>query len=301
MRRTARICALAVPALLAVLAAPARSAEPAARWEVTPAAPRVGDAITARLVARPAEGARIDWDGVRPEFPGLALTGSGPIAPGPGADGRAYTLHADLPGTYTLPAVTLPVAGPDGAGSLSAAAATVTVAGAFDPESPPPPAPAKPPVALAPPWGLYGAGAAAAVAMLAAALWLARRRRAAPAAPAPADPPPPPDRVALERLAALDPDALDPRAFHGALSAVTRAYLEDRFQVPARARTTAEIAARVSGREGAPVADWLAAWDLVKFARVEPPREAARESLEAVRRWVRETAAGADSGPGAAP
>jgi hypothetical protein len=288
--------------LAALLAGPAwAAAPPDAHWEVTPKAPRVGDAITARLVVHPPAGATVTWDGVRPGFPGMALTGSGPLPPGEKTDGRAYTLHADLPGTYTLPAVSLPWSGPDGSGTLAAQAVPVTVAGAFDPESPPPPAPAKGPVALAPPWGLYGAGAAAALGLLGAVLWLARRRNGAPAAPAPADPPVAPDRAALEALAALDPDGMSPRAFYGALSAVTRAYLEDRHGVPARARTSAEIAALVSGKEGAPVADWLADWDLVKFARLEPPPGAAREALEAVRRWVEATAKRPDAGPGAVP
>jgi hypothetical protein len=276
-------------------AAPAPAPVPEVRWEVTPAAPRVGDVVTARLVVRVPAGVQVRWEGVRPEFTGLALTGTAPAAAGPGADARAYTLAADLPGTFRLPEVAVPWSGPDGSGAATAAAVPVTVAGAFDPESPPPPAPAKGPVSLAPPWGLYGAVAAAAVAVLAAALYLARRRRAAPRAVPPPAPAVPPGRVALERLAALDPDGMQPRVFYGALSAVARAYLEDRFGVPARARTTEEIAALVSGREGAPVADWLAGWDLAKFARLEPPREDARAALEAVRRWVRETG----QGPGA--
>lgn len=300
MRRAWLLLALAL-AGTAHAETPAEPSVPDAHWEVTPKSPRVGDALTARLVARPPNGARVDWDGVRPAFPGLALTGSGPLPPGAKADGRIYTLHGDLPGTYTLPALELPYAGPAGAGTLAVPAVPVTVAGAFDPESPPAPAPAKGPVAVAPPWGLYGAGAAAALGLLGAALWLARRRNGAAAAPAPAEPPLRPDRTALERLATLDPDALPPRAFYGALSAVVRAYLEDRHGVPARARTTTEIAARVTGKEGAPVADWLAAWDLVKFARLDPPPEAGREDLEAVRRWVQETAERFEPDAGDAP
>jgi hypothetical protein len=42
--------------------------------------------------------------------------------------------------------------------------------------------------------------------------------------------------------------------------------------------------------DGPPVAAWLAAFDLVKFAKVEPTREEARAHLEAVRRWVVATA-----------
>jgi len=293
---TARRLAAALLAGALALAAPAGAA-PSARWQVSPPAPVVGDVITARLALDLPPGAEAEWAGVAPDFGGLAVAGVAPLAaPGGGEAGRVYTLHADLPGAYRLPAVTVPYAGPGGAaGRVEAAAVSVTVAGAFDPEGPPPPpAPARGPVALPLPWPVYALGGAAAALAGGAALWLWRRRRPLPAQAPPA-PPPAPDRAALARLDALDPDALPPRVFYGALSEIARGYLEDRFGVPARARTTSETAAGLKGHGdgvGAPVAEWLAGWDLVKFARLDPPPADARGALEAVRGWVRRTAPG---------
>jgi hypothetical protein len=306
-----------LPPVLAALAAvlllgAAPPGPPSAAWTADPPQPRVGDRITARLTVTLPEGARPLWDGVTPDFGQLAAAPdeAAPPAPSePGAGGRTFTLYADLPGDYRLPAVTVPYATADGAsGSVSAAPLALTVAGAFDPAGTlPPPAPAKPPVTVPPPWGLYGAILGGVLLALGAALWWWRRRRPGEApVPTVSAPPVPPDRAALARLAELDPAGLPPRAFYGALSEVARGYLEDRFGVPARARTTPETTALLNGREapvGAPVAEWLAGWDLVKFARLDPPREEAGAALEAVRRWVLETAPSAPSAPpaGVAP
>jgi hypothetical protein len=285
---------------LALGSAPAPAwAAPGAAWRLTPAEPRVGDRITARLEVTLPAGARADWQGVAPAFGPLVPEAATDLPAVPGPDGtsvtRAFVLYADLPGTYHLPRVPIPWRAPDGAiHTLTAAAVDFAVAGAFDPAGPaPPPAPAKPPVGLPlPAWvpvALAGAGLAMALLAWAA---IRRLRRRPPPAPLPrADTPP--HEAALARLAGLDPDRLPLRDFYGRLSEVARAYLEDRFGLPAPRRTTAETRGLLAGLElpaGAPVAEWLAAFDLVKFAKAEPSREEARAHLEAVRRWVAATA-----------
>jgi hypothetical protein len=288
----------------ALLLGAAPPGPPSAAWTADPANPRVGDRITAHLTVTLPAGARPLWEQVTPDFGELVPAQEPAAPPEPDAGARTFTLYADLPGDYALPAVTVPYATADGgSGSVSAASLALAVAGAFDPVGPvPDPAPAKPPVTVPPPWGLYGAILGAVLLALGAALWWWRRRRPVEApAPAVSAPSVPPDRAALARLAELDPAGLPPRAFYGALSEVVRGYLEDRFGVPARARTTPETTALLNGRKahvGAPVAEWLAGWDLVKFARLDPPREEAGAALEAVRRWVLETAPSAPSGGG---
>lgn len=304
-----RAARAAVPIVLVALGlawAPAAPlwAAPEAAWTLTPEHPRVGDRITARLTVALPPGTAVDWDAVAPAFEGLDPAGAVPAPVGPdGAEARDFALYADLPGTYRLPEVALGWRGPDGAsGTVHARPVDLTVTGAFDPAGPaPPPAPAKPPVGLPlPPW-VYGAAALAALVAVAAAWGLYRRFRRRGRRPVPAPPTPTPvpaHERALMRLAALDPAALSSRAFYDALSDVARAYLEERFGLPARRRTTGEthrlLAALKPDAEGpmvAPVSDWLVVWDMVKFARVEPPAGYARAHLEAVRRWVTATAA----------
>lgn len=280
-----------------------------AAWGVTPAKPQVGDRIEARLTLTLPAGGRADWQGVAPAFDPLIPQGVTTVPPAPAPDGgtaevRSWTLYADLPGTYRLPAVPIPWRDADGTPhTVTAAAAAFAVAGAFDPAGPvPPPAPAKPPLALPlPAWVPAGIGGVALAAVVLG--WIGYRRLRH--APDPAPPPSawvPPHEAALARLAGLDPDRLPLRDFYGRLSDVARAYLEERWGLPAPTRTTAETRRLLAGMErpaGAPVAEWLAAFDLVKFARLEPSRDEARAHLEAVRRWVaatgRQTGAAADS------
>lgn len=304
MRRSAAFLLLAF--VFGLPHAWAAAADPGVAWRLTPAEPKVGDRITARLEVTLPPRARADWQGVAPAFDPLVPDTVTDLPPAPAPQGggtvvaREYVLYADLPGTYPLPRVAIPWRAPDGTvHTATAPSVDFAVAGAFDPAGPvPPAAPAKPPVGLPlPAWVPVAVAAAGLVAVLLAWGGYRRLRRRPPVAPPPrADTPP--HEAALARLAGLDPDRLPPRDFYGRLSDVARAYLEARFGLPAPRRTTAETRGLLAGLDradaagpaGAPVAEWLAAFDLVKFAQVEPSREEARAHLEAVRRWVAATA-----------
>jgi len=302
--RAAVLLVLAVFLALGLAPGLAVAAAPNAAWEVVPSAPKVGDRITARLVVTLPAGATADWQAVAPAFDPLVPDAVEEIPAATTPDGtttaRAYTLYADLPGTYPLPAVVIPWRAQDGAvHTVRAAPADIAVAGVFDPAGPvPPAAPAKPPVGLPlPAWVPAALGGAALALGLLAWAGYRRLRRRSPVASLP-QPGVPPHEAALKRLAGLDPDRLPPRDFYGRLSDVARAYLEERWGLPALRRTTAETGRLLSGLDragldrpsGAPVAEWLAAFDLVKFARVQPSRDEARAHLEAVRNWVAATA-----------
>src|SRR5262245_44160050 len=92
----------------------------------------------------------------------------------------------------------------------------------------------------APPWPVFAA-AGGGLLLLAAVWWLSRRRRRVV--------PPSPDRVALgelERLARQEPaTAAEVERHQRELAQVVRAYLEQRFQLPAQRRTSAELAAEL--------------------------------------------------------
>ncbi len=141
------------------------------------------------------------------------------------------------------------------------------------------------------PWVLVALAVLAVAALAAYALW--RRRQRAEGAPpgglAPA-PPEPPHKVALRtlRFVELNTDLHDPahlKPFYTDLAAALRTYLADRLGVPARERTTPELAALLRRHAGVPqrvggqVEAVLELADLVKFADVRPDAEANRQAI----------------------
>jgi hypothetical protein len=139
-------------------------------------------------------------------------------------------------------------------------------------------------------------------AALGAAAWEAWRRwKARPAAEGPAAPPAPPvsPEVAAENaLAELAASQLWERGEHAAfylrLTDILRAYLEARFEAPASAMTSVELARLVKSREpdlkaSALVRDLLSRADLVKFARITPGADEGPRDVGLVREVVRTT------------
>lgn len=166
----------------------------------------------------------------------------------------------------------------------------------------------KPPLAARPalwPWLL--------LALLAAAAWYARRqwRRRQGATPAaPAEPPVPLEFRIERRLAALEASGLWENGRHGdyylGLTEILRAYLEERWAVPATAMTSGEVARLVKARAdlatAATVRELLERADLVKFARLKPGAQDGPNDVERVRRFVfatspRELAGAAGAAP----
>jgi hypothetical protein len=142
------------------------------------------------------------------------------------------------------------------------------------------------------PWVLVALAVLGLVALAAYVLWQRRQRAGEDAlggglAPAP---PEPPHKVALRtlRFIELNTDLHDPahlKPFYTDLAAALRTYLADRLRIPARERTTPELAALLRRHAGVPrrvrgqVAAVLELADLVKFADLRPDAEANRQAV----------------------
>ena len=156
---------------------------------------------------------------------------------------------------------------------------------ALDPDAPGP-AELPPPPETTLPWAWPAAGAAALFVLL-----LLYRSRSRPAPPAPPPPPPKdapgPDVVALERLARLRAAGLDTQPFYLEATGLVREYIGARFDVPAETMTTEETLREVPAGQLAPALDHC---DRVKFGRRQPSAAERDDTLDAIERFVKETA-----------
>ena len=147
-----------------------------------------------------------------------------------------------------------------------------------------------------PKWWVVAGGLAAASVV---GVGLLRRRRAlrpraSPVSPAPpaVAPTPDPYEQAMIRLQGIEQSGRagegEPARRYAAVADVLRAYLEDAHGVPARRRTSGELARAlpagltVNG-VGSRFAALLAEADLVKFARLRPDADAAEEAVRSAR------------------
>jgi len=98
----------------------------------------------------------------------------------------------------------------------------------------------------------------------------------------------PPEEIALERLRALAASGMldgdDRRPFYFAVSEIVRDFLGRRYGFDALELTSAELLARLEKGDGAtavrePVARWLEATDLVKYAGLAAARADAERAL----------------------
>lgn len=117
------------------------------------------------------------------------------------------------------------------------------------------------------------------------------------------EPPPPPPKpahvLALERLDELESEQLwqsgQINPYYTRLSYVLRAYLEDRFNVPALESTTRQIdtalvdKGNLANDQRAELSQLLQLSDLVKFARAEPDENLHQRGLDRVRTFVTNT------------
>ena len=147
---------------------------------------------------------------------------------------------------------------------------------------------------------IYGAAALLAAALGALVTWLVVRRLRARVAARPGPPPRPAHEIALEKLDRLGQygflEDADNRPFYFAVSEIIREYLGARFGFDSLELTTDELVdelRRSAGRElgiyAGEVEGWLAACDLVKFAKTSPSATEARGSLETALRIVTST------------
>lgn len=206
--------------------------------------------------------------------------------------GRRYVLQPFLPGSYELPALTVTI---DGTSPLSTEPVEVTVHSVLeDPDHPELQDIAEPVEMPVPAWW-WVVGAAVLVALVVTAAWWLKRRRLARQIP----------RVVTpheEALAALDqlvasglPDVAGLQVFYFRLSDIVRRYVEERFGLRAPEQTTEEFLATmvgspaISGTHQRLLGSFLEQADMVKFARLEPARQEVLDSVEAARKFVRQT------------
>jgi hypothetical protein len=154
------------------------------------------------------------------------------------------------------------------------------------------------------PWRAVGLAALAVVAVALVARRL-RRRRAPVAGRVRARPPVDPATAALEALAALRELRLPEQGrFAGhafELTRILRRFLEATQGTPRPGDSTPELVVHLGGTELAPaererVAELLAAWDRVKFARAVSSPEEARRAEDAVEGLARRRLAGRGEG-----
>lgn len=205
---------------------------------------------------------------------------------------RRFELQPFLAGEYEVPALEVTAAG--AAGAAAAAVRTepiaVTVTSVFPAgEEPPALHDVAGPVRVPPPAGrvlLLAALGLALAGAAAAGVVLLRRRAARATARAAAVPPPEAALQALRELAAGGLLQRDLRAFHVAVAAIVRRYLEQRFDLRAPQRTTEELLVILAA--GSWLDDvqrralhaFLAQCDQVKFARARPSAGASQGLIE---------------------
>jgi hypothetical protein len=145
---------------------------------------------------------------------------------------------------------------------------------------------------------IYGGLGLCAAALGGLLTWLVVRRLRARVIVRPGPPPRPAHEIALEKLDRLGQygflEDADNRPFYFAVSEVIREYLGGRFGFDSLELTTDELIEelrRAAGRELilGEISGWLAACDLVKFAKISPSATEARGTLETALRIVTST------------
>ena len=145
-------------------------------------------------------------------------------------------------------------------------------------------------------WWTYWPWLAGALLLGLAGWWVWRRRtRGAPDGRT-VPPPLPPEEEALAALRELEASGLlgqeQVRSFYTKLSEILRRYLWRRFDIVALEATTSEIVLQLAetgaGTFSAPANSILQECDLVKFARLKPPREKGLSAIGETRSLVQE-------------
>jgi hypothetical protein len=316
-RASAEPPSIAAPAVQPAVV-PAAEGPVAVSTRLTPDPSHVGDLLTLEIIAAYPRGYSVNLPiGVKlAPLHVVAVEEDEPEATGEGLRKRfTVQLQHFAPGPATVPGLTLTYV--DEAGAIQTVAVppvAFTVDALLANEAEPQRKPEDPPISIEYPNELAETVAYSVLATLAAALvaWLALRRllrRRKPVATMPAIPP---HRLALDALDELERSSLlgDGRVqdYYVQLTEIGKGYLERRFGVDALDRTTDEIRrallrdrARIAPLSASDVVEFLQRCDLVKFARMLPHEESAREELAFVRDTVERTAPEAQSAPAVEP
>lgn len=208
-----------------------------------------------------------------------------------------YPLTAWRPGAYTLPPLTLQVVGDGRRTGEEVAFPAFDVASVLPADTAQlEPKGAKDVLGASRVWWPILLGLLAA-ALAAFALWWWWRRRRAVEEPVPLAPVVPPRQAALARLNALRSSGLlergEMREYYGRLTEILRHYAAAVDPAWSVDLTTSELTGRMRAAqrhvEMLELVRILGAADLVKFARVSAPADAARGDLDAARAWVERT------------
>jgi hypothetical protein len=299
------VTAAVIAASRAAAAPSAPSAPPdtlRARGAAVPAVVRIGDRVTVRgAIARPDTGGTLIGPPVGSSFGPVDVVASAASASPP--DSSAWTLQVALFRLGDLDLSAIPFRWEKGGSAdpvrlgtlivsvepvLTDSAATDSLRGIRGPL----------PVPLHWRWGRIALAAALLAAAVAGWILWRRRRPGEPLPVAPYVPAIPPHLEALAALRELEREALPARGqmkeHYARLSLILRGYLERRFGVPAVDFTTEEIRSELARREsrevGEDVVDLFGEADLVKFARLDPGKDAAGNALGRGRSWVEATA-----------
>ncbi|MBK8479587.1 MAG: hypothetical protein IPL40_00180 [Proteobacteria bacterium] len=295
---------------------------PSLTMTMRPSHAHVGDPLTVTLVARCPQGVAVNLPlqltlGDFVEL-GRSESSSEPT-PGAAAAPRVQTFSLRLAayklGTLTLPALPVTAIGKGGELlTLRTEPRSVRISSVMANEPNPRLKALEPPVVVYRRtwWLLYLVGGVLAAAASAALSVLAYRRLQARRQQRPPPQPLPAHQQALERLAALpiDPWLAEQRqkTLYAALSEILRAYLGARWGFEALEMTTSEVQTAlilrlVPAEQRARVQGLCQVCDLVKFAKLQPEDQAARQAVAEVEAIVRVMAASAEAGlrPATAP
>lgn len=270
-------------------------ATPAVEARLDTAQVRVGDPLHLELhlyydqgteVLVPALPSLLKDFSVRPETP------APPVAAGGGMEEvRRYELRLYQPGSYQIPPLEIGFVQGDTL-KLSTAPLQVEVLKVRQ-EGDEALRDIKDPVALGgglPAWAWGLAGGLVALALVGGIYWWLRRRQR-PDLPPP--PPPPKDYLAeFSRIAAMGLlERGGTKVYYSLLAETLRRFLEEQLGIVAMEQTTEEISQTLASRCDAvlvaQIESFLSAADLVKFARLIPVEEEARQAPEAGKAIVR--------------
>jgi hypothetical protein len=292
--------------LVAVLGAALLCGSPAAaqrvQTAVVPEAITVGDVFRAAIRIDLYDGARV----IAPdslELPAdLEQAGRRDVrADTAAADGSrtlilVYPLTAWRPGSYTLPAVAVQVVDGDAPRTLAVQLPAFEVRSVLPADTAGiDPQPAKDVLGASRLWWPLLLALLVACAIAAAFwLWWRRRRRRSAVQPVPvAAPAVPPREAALARLDALRASGLlergDVKAYYEVMTETLRHYAATVDPLWSVDLTTSELGQRMRAThmtEALELTRLLGAADLVKFARLQQPPEAAAADLDAARTWI---------------